>query len=473
MSSDRYEKVSVVMPVYNEPNTLEPIIERVLAAPVDLDIELVIVDDGSTDRTPQITAELAGRDPRIALCRHERNRGKGAAVRTGLERAGGQIVIIQDADLEYDPTDYAVLIEPILAGQADAVYGSRFASQRRRVLYFWHQLGNKFLTWLSNMVNDLNLTDMLTCYKAVRRDVIDQLLLKSNRFGLEAEITAKLVAWGARIYEVPVSYHGRSYAENRKTSWRDGLKMIGTILRYRYLDHAFCRDPGFVVLQSIHRARRFNRWLFSRIRPHLGRRVFEAGSGIGSFTEFMLDRDRLIAGEIETKYVELLSDRYGHLRNLRLVPFDLTDESAYAQLSDERIDTVVCLNVLEHLPDDAAVLERFHNLLEPGGRAIILVPACGWLFAPLDVDLGHHRRYERRQLEDRMRQAGFEVVVTYKFNKFGFLTWLLMAKLLRRRSISPRQMRIYNLITPLARAFDAVAPLPGLSLICVGRRPAC
>ena len=226
-------KLSVVIPVFNEEKTIEQIVERVQAVP--LDKELIIVDDGSTDRTRQILARL-GEEENVRVLLHDRNQGKGAALRTGFAAVGGEIVIIQDADLEYDPQDYPKLTEPILDGRADVVYGSRFSGgQPHRVLYYWHSVGNQLLTQLSNMFTNLNLTDMEVGYKVFRREIIQAVEIEESRFGFEPEITAKLAKTGCRIYEVGITYSGRTYQEGKKIGWRDGVRAIWCILKYNLL----------------------------------------------------------------------------------------------------------------------------------------------------------------------------------------------------------------------------------------------
>ena len=225
--------LSVVIPVYNEAATVEGIVAQVLAEPTDK--EVIVVDDGSTDGTAEKLTTLAA-DGDVQLLRHERNRGKGAALRTGIEAAAGQIVLVQDADLEYDPADYPKLLKPILDGKADVVYGSRFAGgQSHRVLYYWHSVGNRVITMLSNMFTNLNLTDMEVCYKVFRRDVLDRITLREDRFGFEPEITAKVSHLGCRIYEVGISYAGRTYEEGKKVGWRDGVRAIWCVIKYNFL----------------------------------------------------------------------------------------------------------------------------------------------------------------------------------------------------------------------------------------------
>lgn len=225
--------LSVVIPVFNEVATVRQVVERVRAVP--LETEVVVVDDGSTDGTREVLAGLEAEGLVDVLVLHPGNRGKGAALRTGFERAGGHVVVVQDADLEYDPAELPQLLEPIVQGWADAVYGSRFLGGPHRVHLFWHYQGNRFLTFLSNIFTNLNLTDMETCYKMVRRDLLVTLPLSRDRFGIEPELTARLAQAGARIYEQPISYRGRGYAEGKKIGWRDGVAALWHILRSNLL----------------------------------------------------------------------------------------------------------------------------------------------------------------------------------------------------------------------------------------------
>ena len=223
-------KLSVLIPVYNEAATIEHVVDRVRAIPLAL--EVIAIDDASHDGSREVLERLYQARKLDHLERHLVNRGKGAAIRSGIARATGDVIVIQDADLEYDPADLPALLKPILDGKADAVFGSRFQGGPHRVLYFWHAVGNRFLTLLSNMFTNLNLTDMETCYKLVRADLMTRLPLTANRFGFEVEITARLAQAGARIWEQPISYSGRTYAEGKKITWRDGLAALFHILRY-------------------------------------------------------------------------------------------------------------------------------------------------------------------------------------------------------------------------------------------------
>src|SRR4029078_12248057 len=260
--------LSILIPVYNEARTLRTIIRRVLASPVGLPMELVCVDDGSKDGSPEILDTLAAADARIRGIRQPHNMGKGAPIITAIKHMTGDIGLIQDADLEYGTNDYPALLAPILEGKADAVFGSRFAAaSQRKILLYWHGVANHFLTWVTNILNDINLTDMETCYKAFRADLLRQTPLYSHRFGIEPELTTKLAQWDIRLYEVRISYHGRTAAEGKKIGWKDAFSAVWTLFKYRFLDDRFTTHDGYYVLQSMRRAKGLNRWILRQFRP--------------------------------------------------------------------------------------------------------------------------------------------------------------------------------------------------------------
>lgn len=463
-------KLTVLMPVYNEARTLESIVERVLAAPIDLDIEIVAVDDGSSDRSAEVLQKLAARDDRIRVVEHARNRGKGRAIRTGIENMTGDIAIVQDSDLEYDPREYPRILKPILEGHADAVYGSRFAaSEERRVLFYWHSLGNKLLTMFSNMANDLNLTDMETGYKAVRGDILRKLRLTSDRFGIEPEMTARLAQWGARIYEVPISYHGRTYAEGKNIGWRDGVAALWLIFKFRFLDTRFSMEHGKATLEGLSKAPGITAWTLDQVRHHLGERVLEAGCGIGNFTTGLLGKEKLHVIDIDPMYIADVRRRYGHLQNVTVEEADLEDPEVYREMGD--FDSVICVNVLEHLDTPVTALEGFHDVLRPGGVALLLVPAHPWLYSATDEAIEHRKRYTADDLRRELGAAGFEVESVEQFNRLGVLGWWFN-KRIGKAAISPWQGRLFALLMPIAKLVERFKRLPGLSYIAVGRKPA-
>jgi glycosyltransferase involved in cell wall biosynthesis len=473
-------RLSVVVPVYNERLTLPEILQRLQAVPVPK--EILVVDDGSTDGTRDLLRALerdleearragtADEKNAIRVLYQARNQGKGAALRRGFAEATGDVILVQDADLEYDPRDIPRLLAPILEGRADAVYGSRFTGSPRRVLFFWHSLANKFLTLASNVVTNLNLTDMETGYKAVRADILKSIPIRSDRFGVEPELTAKLAKVRARIYEVPISYAGRAYWEGKKIRWTDGVVALATILRYAFVDDQDNADPGYQTLVRLGRAERYNAWILRELAPFLGQRVLEIGSGIGNLTRHLVGRELVVASEINARYLRMLASMFEHHTRVEVVRLDLADFDP-AALAPHRLDTVVCLNVLEHVEDDRTALRRLCDTLVPGGRLVLLVPAHRRLYGATDRAIHHYRRYERDELAARLREAGFQVEHTAFFNRLGVAGWWLNSVALRRTAVPGLQLRLQNLLVPLLQAERAL-PLPfGLSLIAVGRKP--
>ena len=468
-------KLSILMPVYNERYTYREAIRRVMAAPLPagLERELVIVDDGSTDGTRELLREQAAAHPGvIRLIEHEKNQGKGAAIRTAIRSAQGDFSILQDADLEYDPNEYGRLLGPLLDGQADAVFGSRFLpTERRRVLYFWHSVGNRVLTTLSNMATGLNLTDMETCYKVFRTDILKTIPIRSNGFGLEPELTAKAAKRGLRIYEVPISYHGRTYQEGKKIGWKDGFRALAVIAKYWLIDDVYEEMAGHSILQSIGTARRFNRWMADTVvRPHLGHRVLEIGSGLGNMTVQLLPRDHYIASDCDEHHLKVLNALSDNRPNLEVAPLDAQESKDFEPFRG-KVDTIVALNVLEHIPKGQRALENFFDVLAPGGKAIILVPQGRWLYSPLDKALEHVKRYTRQDLVQELEAAGFEIDKTFEFNRMGVLGWALNGKLLRRTEMAKYQLKAFDSLVWLWQKIDGLLPWHGLSVIAIARKP--
>src|SRR6476661_5684444 len=299
--------LSILIPLYNEEDFISELLTRVLKAPLPdgMERELIVVDDASNDGSLEIAEQFSQRYPEtVRLIRHSRNQGKGAAIRTAVEHAAGEFCIIQDSDLEYDPREYVNVLKPLLEGSADAVYGSRFmAAGERRVLYFWHSIGNRMLTTLCNIFADVNLTDMETCYKAFRLSLAQSIPIRSNRFGIEPEITIKFAKRQASIYEVPISYYGRTYDEGKKIGAKDAVSAMWVILR-GWLTRDLYVDGGAHILDSLSGTKRFNRWMADTIKPYLGSRVLELGGGIGNMTQHLSrGRRQYLATDLDLEHL--------------------------------------------------------------------------------------------------------------------------------------------------------------------------
>jgi glycosyltransferase involved in cell wall biosynthesis len=467
--------LSVVIPVYNERYFVATSIDRVLAvsSPLISKIDIIIVDDGSTDGTRELLAKIAQKHPeQITYIEHAFNQGKGAAVRTGIAHARGDVTIIHDADLEYDPEDFASMMVPFEREDADAVYGSRFLTRSyRRVLYYRHALGNSLITHLCNMICDLNLTDMETCYKAVRTKLLQSIPLVSNDFRIEPELTIKLAKREARVFEIPINYAGRTYDEGKKIAFKDALLAVLAMLRFAFSDDIFREDEGGAgPLVALSNMSKFNRWMADAIRPYLGARVLEIGSGIGNVTKMLVPRDQYTVSDVNPEYLDYLRSFAAAKPYIEVAKIDATNpDDFYEHLG--AYDTVVCLNVLEHLEDDAGALRNLSSGLDEGGRVIVLVPQGPKMFGTLDELVGHHRRYTKAGLRDLFEDCGLELDALFDFNKATLPGWWLNGKLLKRKSFSKLQLRMLSKVTFLMRALDPVLPWYGTSLIAVGRRP--
>jgi glycosyltransferase involved in cell wall biosynthesis len=464
-------KLSVVMPVYNEIQTIREIVKLVSDVPVDK--EILIVDDGSTDGTRDILREMDGKNG-VRVFLQPVNQGKGAAVSVGFRFATGDVVVVQDADLEYDPKEYLKLLSPIEDGHADVVYGSRFlGGGPRRVLYFWHTVGNRFLTLASNMFTNLNLTDMETCYKMFRREVVQSMTIESPRFGIEPEITAKVARRGYRIYEVPISYYGRTYEEGKKIGWRDAFSALWTIVKHAFREAEDPENIGHVTLARMAKLEPYNRWLVDRFRPALGKRILEIGAGFGNMSRHLAGAELLVVSDLDPVGIEYLKGVFRDQKNVRVASYRFPLEPAARQeLKALAPDTVVCLNVLEHIEEDDATLADLKEVLAPGGRLVLLVPAQKSLYGTLDEHLRHFRRYEKDELTGKLATAGFAVEDCRFLNRLGAIGWWINGRLLKRRVLPRGQLAAFKLLMPFLKREEKNPPPTGMSLLAIARKPA-
>ena len=478
MATKATTSLSVLVPVYNEEHLVSTSLMRLTAldASDHLDrVEVIVVDDCSTDGTAaalerfkDARAAEAGSKIRWVFTRHDRNRGKGHAVKTALAHATCEVSVVHDADLEYHPRDLLRIVTVFVDEAADAVYGSRFAGgDVRRLLFYRHELGNRLLTFLTNVVTNLNMTDMETCYKAVRTRLLKSIPIESNDFRLEPELTIKLAKRHARIFEVPISYSGRTYEEGKKVNWRDGLRALAAIVKFALSDKIYTEDAyGSHILARLSRAPNFNSWMADQIRRYCGQRVLEIGSGVGNLTRGLIPRTHYVASDINPLYLERLDALSADRPYMTTSYCDVTDVTSFPRLPGG-YDTVICLNVIEHVSDDRGALSNIKSVLGEGGKAIVLVPQGQWNFGTLDRVLGHERRYSRASLAKLAEDCGFDVTAMFQFNRIGTAAWFLNGKVLRRRTFGLRQIWMLDRLTPLFRRIDHVVPLPGLSLIAI------
>ncbi len=456
---------SILIPVYNEQAYLARVVERVLAAPLPegVERELILVDDRSTDRTPEVVASLVARYPeKIRAFRQPKNQGKGAAIRRAIQEMKGDYAIIQDADLEYNPNEYSLVLAPLLDGRADVVYGSRFATREtRKIVNYHHKLGNLFLTHLSNWTTGLDLTDMETCYKAFRADVLKSIPLRSNRFGIEPEITAKIAKRGWTVYEVPIGYNGRRYSEGKKIGWKDGVSAIRTIVKYWLVDDCFYDgDLEGGAAPTFERSRVATKAVVDKALPFLGLRTLELGAGQGEASRYLPQKERLTLADPDEKNVKFLRAGYDgnavvDVARLRLdakpaenAPLlDFTDSSQSTENAQTaEYDAIVALNRVDALPfDDAQKFGRLRSLLKSNGRVVFTLPA--------ENAGAVSRGYWPTEIERRLADAGFRVE---KIERFDALAALLGKR--GGQTPSRRALKLYDSLFRWTRWLDKIIP---------------
>jgi SAM-dependent methyltransferase len=471
-------RLSILVPVYNEARLIARVLDRTVTGAGDyfeetgIEPEVIVVDDGSSDGTySAIECWIATHGhERVCLLRHDRNRGKGAAIRTGLEHATGEFSIIQDADFEYDPSEYPKLLGPLLADEADIVFGSRFlGAGERPMARFWHSAANRALTKFCSMAADLDLTDALTGCKAFRTVIAQSLPLRSERFGIEVELTIKFAKRRARFWETPIAYCPRTRSEGKKIRAKDALAIGWAILRFWARNDIYA-DKAAAMLGAMEHAPRFNGWMAETVEPFLGNRVLEIGAGIGNLTRLLsADQACYVVSDLDERHLAQIRSEMRYRPNMRVVRCDLENSDDFRQFRGS-MDTAICINVLEHIRDDVAGLRNLRSSLGAGGRAIVLVPQDENVYGTMDETLGHYRRYSKAELAARMTEAGFRVEQILEFNRVTYPGWFLNGRILRRRSVSRVQLWVFDFLVPLWKRVDAWLPWPATSLIAIGVR---
>lgn len=453
-------KLSVIIPVYNELNTILEVIKRVQSERHEK--EIIIVDDGSGDGSADLLRQV--KQDNIKIIFNDTNRGKGYALRTAIKYVTGDIVIIQDADLEYYPDEYGFLIKKIIENKADVVYGSRFLGAHR-VFYFYHYLGNRTINLIANFLLDTNLTDLMTGYKAFKASVLKKLVLQADRFGIETEITAEIFKRRLRVYEVPISYEGRDYEEGKKIKWTDFFSCVYWLIR------TWLRgiDIGTEPLLRMRLMRNNNIWTYKKAEPFLGRKILELGSGVGTFSKYLISYKReVILTDKNDEYIVYLTNRFIGNPFVRIVKADICsiDES----LKDERVDTIIGINLLEHIENDLDLLIRLKKILIETGKVILVVPAHRVLFGTLDKELQHYRRYSKKELADRLGKAGFIIEKIEYMNFLFTIGWFIEFKILKRKHIPKFTIQLAdNLIPVIALIEKYINPPFGLSLMVIAK----
>jgi glycosyltransferase involved in cell wall biosynthesis len=464
--------LSVIIPVYNERPFIREAVNKLYSQTSKLSrlkTELLVVDDGSTDGTYAELQALQSELKELKVFLQSPNQGKGAALRRGIAEASGEFMIFQDADLEYDPADISSIMQPLLAGEADVVYGSRFApSPARKILNFHHQAGNQLLTLLSNLATGLNLTDMETGYKAFRADILKTIPLRSNRFGIEPEITAKIAKRHCAIYEVPISYNGRSYGEGKKITWRDGMAAIYTIVKYWLIDDCYHKKQISETYNDLERTHSAQESLVLRLTPYFGDRLLEIGSGIGSISRILPIREKITLSDWRAEYLELLTQGFAGKNRVEIEQLDIFTKEAGKRLAG-KFDSVLLLHQLQLCQNENLAMQNIHKLLDNHGRLILTAPGHKD-FGSYEKQLNYQRRYNNQDLHRLLKDNGFKILQQFTANFPALMIW---KHVLKKRKISKLPLcwaKACDFLVKKFAFFEKYFKLDGLTTVIIAEK---
>lgn len=471
MALKKMKKLSVVLPVYNERPFIRESVTRVKKAveKLELEAEMILVDDGSTDGTKEELQQLQKEIETLRIFFLPVNGGKGVALRKGIAEASGEIILFQDADLEYDPGDIKNLLKPLLDGQADVVYGSRFTPvPARKILNFHHQVGNQLLTLCSNLATGLNLTDMETGYKAFRADVLKTIPLRSQRFGIEPEITAKIAKRHCTIFEVPISYNGRSYGEGKKITWRDGFRAIYTIFKYWLLDDCYYKEQIAETFLDIERTHHAQENLIMRLLPYFGDRLLELGSGFGGVSRILPVREKITLSEWRPEFLKLLQQGFIDKKNVEIEELDITAEKIPGCFKN-RFDSVLLLNQLQLINLQDHALKNIHDLLQTRGRLLLTLPGPGDLGC-YEKNLGYLRRYDFVSAKNLLERNGYRIIQHFSANFPALMIWKRLVKKNDQPHLPIVWAKISDTLVRRLSFFEKYFRLEGLTLVFIAEK---